>query len=197
MLMPNRCARCGDCVRACQSQALAQKEDGEVVADRSRCTLCGDCERACQREAISLVGREMSLEEHSWLRSKKTGIFYDQSGGGVTLTGGEPLFQSELAEALIDRLHQAGIKVALDTSGYAPAEVFLRLARKSDLILYDLKVMAESQHKKYTGVSNRLILRNLKALDKLGRLSGSDFPLFPGSMTARKISRLWLIFYSN
>jgi len=179
MLMPNRCARCGDCVRACQSQALAQKEDGEVVADRSRCTLCGDCERACQREAISLVGREMSLEDIV-VEVEKDRIFYDQSGGGVTLTGGEPLFQSELAEALIDRLHQAGIKVALDTSGYAPAEVFLRLARKSDLILYDLKVMAESQHKKYTGVSNRLILRNLKALDKLGRPIWIRFPFIPG-----------------
>jgi pyruvate formate lyase activating enzyme len=179
MLMPNRCARCGDCVRACRSQALAQKEDGEVVADRSRCTLCGDCERTCQREAISLVGREMSLEDLV-AEVEKDRIFYDQSGGGVTLTGGEPLFQPELAEALIDRLHQAGIKVALDTSGYAPAEVFLRLARKSDLILYDLKVMAESQHKKYTGVSNRLILRNLKALDKLGRPIWIRFPLIPG-----------------
>ena len=179
MLMPNRCARCGDCVRSCKFGALAQKEDGEVVADRSLCTLCGDCERICQREAIALVGREMTVED-ILAEVEKDRIFFDQSGGGVTLTGGEPLFQAELAEALIDRLHQVGIHVALDTSGYAPPETFLRLAGKSDLVLYDLKLMDDSQHKKFTGVSNQLILSNLKALDKTGKPIWIRFPLIPG-----------------
>jgi len=179
MLMPNRCARCGDCVRSCKFGALAQKEDGEVVADRSLCTLCGDCERVCQREAIALVGREMAVEDII-AEVEKDRIFFDQSGGGVTLTGGEPLFQPGLAEALIDRLHQIGIHVALDTSGYAPAETFLRLAGKSDLVLFDLKLMDDSQHKEFTGVSNQLILSNLKALDKTGKPIWIRFPLIPG-----------------
>ena len=179
MLMPNRCARCGDCVRRCKFGALAQKKDGEVVADRSRCTLCGDCERVCQREAIALVGREMTVEDII-AEVEKDRIFFDQSGGGVTLTGGEPLFQPELAEALIDRLHQIGIHVALDTSGYAPQETFLRLAGKSDLVLYDLKLMDDSRHKKFTGVSNQLILSNLKALDRAGKPIWIRFPLIPG-----------------
>jgi len=179
MLMPNRCARCGDCVRSCKFGALAQKKDGEVVADRSRCTLCGDCERVCQREAIALVGREMTVEDII-AEVEKDRIFFDQSGGGVTLTGGEPLFQPELAEALIDRLHQIGIHVALDTSGYAPQETFLRLAGKSDLVLYDLKLMDDSRHKKFTGVSNQLILSNLKALDRAGKPIWIRFPLIPG-----------------
>ncbi|MBP6059420.1 MAG: glycyl-radical enzyme activating protein [Candidatus Saccharicenans sp.] len=179
MLMPNRCARCGDCVRSCKFGALAQKKDGEVVADRSLCTLCGDCERVCQREAIALVGREMTVEDII-AEVEKDRIFFDQSGGGVTLTGGEPLFQPELAEALIDRLHQIGIHVALDTSGYAPQETFLRLAGKSDLVLFDLKLMDDSQHKEFTGVSNQLILSNLKALDKTGKPIWIRFPLIPG-----------------
>jgi len=98
----------------------------------------------------------------------------------VTLTGGEPLFQPELAEALIDRLHQIGIHVALDTSGYAPAETFLRLAGKSDLVLYDMKLIDDSRHKKFTGVSNQLILSNLKALDRTGKPIWIRFPLIPG-----------------
>ncbi|HRD01806.1 MAG TPA: glycyl-radical enzyme activating protein [Candidatus Saccharicenans sp.] len=179
MLMPNRCARCGDCVRACKYGALAQKEDGEVVVDRSRCTLCGDCEQVCQREAISLVGREMSIED-ILAEVEKDRIFFDQSGGGVTLTGGEPLFQPELAEALIDRLRQVGIHVALDTSGFAPEETFLWIAQKSDLVLFDLKVMDDEQHKKFVGVSNRLILKNLRALDKTGKPIWIRFPLIPG-----------------
>ncbi|MDD8020779.1 MAG: glycyl-radical enzyme activating protein [Acidobacteriota bacterium] len=179
MLMPNRCARCGDCVRVCKYQALAQKEDGEVVVDRSRCVFCGDCEAVCQREAIGLVGREVTVED-ILAEVEKDRLFFDQSGGGVTLTGGEPLFQPELAEALIDQLSRAGIKVALDTSGYAPEKTFLRLAQKSDLVLFDLKMMDGDQHRKFTGVSNRLILKNLKVLDEIGQAVWIRFPLIPG-----------------
>lgn len=180
MLMPNRCARCGDCVRACQFGALSQKSDGEVVADRSKCTLCGDCVKACQREAIGIVGQEVSVDD-ILKEIEKDRVFFDQSGGGVTLTGGEPLFQPELAEALIDSLHQRGIPVALDTSGYAPEETFLRLAKKSDLVLFDLKVMDRAKHVEYTGVSNELILKNLKALDDLHTTPiWIRFPLVPG-----------------
>lgn len=180
MLMPNRCARCGDCVRSCNYGALSQKNDGEVVADRLKCTLCGDCVKVCQREAIEIVGREVLVEE-ILSEVEKDRIFFDQSGGGVTLTGGEPLFQPELAEALIDSLHRRGIQVALDTSGYASEDIFLRLARKSDLVLFDLKIMDDSRHREYTGVSNKLILNNLKALDRNGAPPvWIRFPLVPG-----------------
>jgi pyruvate formate lyase activating enzyme len=180
MLMPNRCARCGDCLRACNYGTLSQKSDGEVAADRSRCTLCGDCVKACQREAIEIVGREVSVEE-ILVEIEKDRIFFDQSGGGVTLTGGEPLFQPELAEALIDSLHRRGLQVALDTSGYASEETFLQLARKSDLVLFDLKVMDNTKHREYTGVTNELILKNLKAIDdSSGPPIWVRFPLIPG-----------------
>ncbi|MBC7348988.1 MAG: glycyl-radical enzyme activating protein [Candidatus Aminicenantes bacterium] len=179
MLMPNRCARCGDCLRACGYGALSQDQEGQVQADRSRCTLCGDCVEACQREAIALVGREMTVDEIV-TEAEKERVFFEQSGGGVTLTGGEPLAQPALAEALIDSLKQRGIQVALDTSGYASKEVFLRLAGKADLILFDLKIMDEKKHQQHTGVSNRPILENLKALETAGRPVWVRFPLIPG-----------------
>ena len=180
MLMPNRCARCGDCVKACNYGALSQKADGEVVADRSKCTLCGDCLQACQREAVQIVGYEATVED-ILKEIEKDVIFFDQSGGGVTLTGGEPLFQPEFAEALIDELHHRGIQVALDTSGYAAENIFLKIARKSDLVLFDIKIMDEAKHRRYTGVSNKLILRNLKALDAGGSPPiWIRFPLVPG-----------------
>lgn len=179
MLMPNRCARCGDCVRACGLGALDQEADGRIQVDRTRCNLCGDCVEACQREAIAIAGREMTIEEII-AEAEKERIFFEQSGGGVTLTGGEPLAQPALAEALMDGLKQRGIQVALDTSGYASRDVFLRLAEKADLILFDLKIMDEKKHKQYTGVSNRLILENLRALETSGRPVWVRFPLIPG-----------------
>lgn len=180
MLLPNRCARCGDCVKACAYGALSQNNLGEVVADRYRCTLCGDCQRACSREAIQLVGKETALTE-ILDEIEKDRAFFDQSGGGVTLTGGEPLFQPEFAEALLDELKKRRFHVALDTSGYAPETTFLRIAGKSDLVLFDLKLMDEEKHREFTGVSNRLILQNLKALDSsAGVPVWIRFPLIPG-----------------
>ncbi|MGB4703788.1 MAG: glycyl-radical enzyme activating protein [Candidatus Saccharicenans sp.] len=179
MLMPNRCARCGDCVKACRYQALSQNGNGEVRADRSRCTLCGDCLRACQREAIDIAGRKVTVEQIV-NEAEKERVFFDQSGGGVTLTGGEPLAQPEFAGALIDSLKSRGFHLALDTSGYAPSEIFQRLAGKVDLVLFDLKIMDDPLHKKYTGVSNRIILENFRSLDQLGKPVWVRFPLIPG-----------------
>lgn len=179
MLMPNRCARCGDCLRACRFGVLSQNGTGEVLADRSRCTLCGDCVEACSREAINIVGREVSIED-ILAEAEKERIFFEQSGGGVTLTGGEPLAQADFAEALMEALKARGFHVALDTSGYASADIFLRLVAKADLILFDLKLMDEEKHKKFTGVSNHTVLDNLRKLDELGKPVWIRFPLIPG-----------------
>ncbi|MBC7363085.1 MAG: glycyl-radical enzyme activating protein [Candidatus Aminicenantes bacterium] len=180
MLLPSRCARCGDCLRACRHGVLSQEPDGEVVADHSRCTLCGDCIKACARDAIQIVGWEATIAEIV-TEIEKDRSFFDQSGGGVTLTGGEPLLQAEFTEALIDELKLRGVHVALDTSGYAPEETFLRVAGKSDLVLFDLKLMDEGKHKKFTGVSNQLILHNFRVFDSKTQVPvWARFPLIPG-----------------
>ncbi len=179
MLMPNRCARCGDCIRACRYGALSQKAEGLVVADREKCVLCGDCVMACSRQAIEIAGREWSVEEVV-AEVEKDRIFFEQSGGGVTLTGGEPMAQPQFVESLLEAFRQRGLHTALDTSGYGPEEILLRLTDMADLILFDLKIMDDKKHKEYTGVSNRFILSNLKALDNLGKPVWIRWPLIPG-----------------
>jgi pyruvate formate lyase activating enzyme len=107
-------------------------------------------------------------------------LFYEESGGGVTLSGGEPLVQIEFCRALLQRCHSLRINTALDTSGCAPEWTLLAIAKLVDLFLYDLKSMDEVCHRTYTGITNTEILRNLKRLDQLGKRTWIRFPLIPG-----------------
>jgi pyruvate formate lyase activating enzyme len=163
MHWPGRCARCYSCLQACPIAALSKDEAGAVVIDRTRCDLCGKCAEACLYDAMQIVGREMRVEEVV-AEVERDRIFYEQSGGGVTLSGGDPFVQYDFAEALVDSLRSKGLRTALDTAGMSRNGVLDRLSRKSDLILYDLKVMDESRHEAFTGVSNAPILENLKRL---------------------------------
>ena len=174
----DRCIRCGACVEACPEEALAWK-DGTVDTDRSRCNGCGMCVSVCPTGAREVVGRTVTVDNVMREVEKDT-LFYEESGGGITLSGGEPLVQPESCLALLQRCRSLGIKTALDTSGYAPEETLLAIAEFVDLFLYDLKSMDEERHRTYTGVSNTEILRNLKQLDKLGKRIWIRFPLIPG-----------------
>jgi len=119
--------------------------------------------RACPAEALEIVGREVTVTEVMAEIAKEI-IFYDQSGGGVTFSGGEPLSQPEFLYALLQECKEREIHTAVDTSGFAPSEVLSRIGESVDLWLYDLKLMDDEKHRQYTGVSNELILRNLKEL---------------------------------
>lgn len=125
------------------------------------------------------VGREVTVEEVLRLVMADE-PFYDQSGGGVTFSGGEPLFQPEFLHALLLACRQQGLHTAVDTSGYAPVEKLLKTARDAGLILYDLKLMDDRLHRKYVGVSNELILSNLKRLAAEGLEIWIRQPLIPG-----------------
>jgi pyruvate formate lyase activating enzyme len=107
-------------------------------------------------------------------------IFYDESGGGATFSGGEPLMQPDFLAALLDRCHQEQIHTAVDTTGFAPPEVFCDIAARSDLLLFDLKIMDDDAHRAYTGVSNRQILENLRSAAFSGRRLRIRFPVIPG-----------------
>jgi pyruvate formate lyase activating enzyme len=155
-----RCLRCGACVEACRHHALAMGEGGPVL-DRARCTLDGACAHACPAEAVETIGRTWSVDE-LMAELRRDVIFFDQSGGGVTFSGGEPLMQPEFLQAMLERCRTESIRTAVDTSGYAPPDVFDATAQRTDLLLFDLKHPVESQHTIYTGVSNRLILENLR-----------------------------------
>ena len=163
MHWPSRCGRCYSCLDACPKGALAKDDAGAVVVDRAKCDLCGKCAEACLYDALQIVGREMSVEDVLG-EAEKDKIFYDQSGGGVTLSGGDPFVQAGFAEALLDSCRARGIRTALDTAGLANNGVVERLAAKADLVLFDLKAMDEARHKEFTGVSNAPVLDNLKRL---------------------------------
>ena len=163
MYWPSRCSRCYSCLNACPKEALAKDAAGAVVIDRAKCDLCGKCAEACLYDAMQFVGREMSVEDVLG-EAEKDKIFYDQSGGGVTLSGGDPFVQAGFAEALLDGCRARGIRTAVDTAGFANNGVLDRLAPKADLILYDLKSMDDDRHKEFTGVSNAPVLDNLKRL---------------------------------
>jgi pyruvate formate lyase activating enzyme len=163
MHWPGRCVRCYACIKACPKEAIAKDAAGAVVVDRKICDLCGKCAEACLYDAMQMVGREMSVED-VLAEIERDKIFYDQSGGGVTLTGGDPFVQADFAEALLDGCRSRGIRTAVDTAGFSRNGVLDRLASKTDLILYDLKCMDDARHKELTGVSNAPIIENLRRL---------------------------------
>ena len=159
---PNKCIHCGECIKVCPVQALEVKED-KIVADKSRCIHCGKCIKWCCSESLHSKSLEYTadglLEEI--LKDKD---FYENSGGGVTLSGGEVITHFDLAYATALKCKEHGISVALDTCGFGPEENILRLAEVSDHILFDLKHMDPEEHKRYTGVDPHLIWSNLRAL---------------------------------
>jgi pyruvate formate lyase activating enzyme len=175
---PERCALCGDCVAACPEGALAI-QDSQVRVAAGLCERCGACVEACRVEARQMAGRRIGLAE-AVREVERDLIFFEESGGGVTLSGGEPLSQPQFAEALLDELKRRGIHTVLDTCGFARRDTFLRIAGKTSLVYFDLKLLDSLKHRMYTGVPNEPILDNLKALVEAGIPLRVRFPLIPG-----------------
>jgi pyruvate formate lyase activating enzyme len=179
MLRPSRCAKeCNECVSICPQDAVS-KDGNSIEIDRAKCDLCRKCEDVCVYEAIEVVGREVTVQE-VMEEIEKDKIFFDESGGGITFSGGEPLMQLDFLEALLKETGKKNIHVTLDTSGYVPFEDLERISDKVDLFLYDLKVIDDEKHEKYTGVSNRLILDNLRKLAEAEKSIAVRIPLVSG-----------------
>ena len=134
---------------------------------------------ACHAKALELVAKDTTVEL-VMKEIEKDMVFYEESGGGVTFSGGEPLMQPDFLYGLLKACKEKGIHTALDTCGYAKTEVLLKISEYVDLFLYDLKVISEEKHMKFTGVSNELILENLRELSCLGKNIIMRFPLIPG-----------------
>lgn len=181
MLFPSRCADdCRACVKAAPKVATS-KTGGAVAIDRSVRDAGGMARAAdaCLYDALRPVGKRVSVGDLV-AEIEKDRVFYETSEGGVTFSGGEPLFQPEFLSGLADELRARGLRTVLDTSGFAAWEVLERIARKVDLVLYDLKLMDDAGHREYTGASNRFILENLRRLSTLGRPIRVRIPLLPG-----------------
>lgn len=175
---PRKCIGCGRCVEACPEHAHAMRE-GSHAFDRSLCRLCGACAEACPSEALRTVGSETSVDEVMAEVICDT-PFYETSGGGMTLSGGEPLAQVDFTEALLARAKVAGLHTCLDTSGQAPWSAFERVAGLVDLFLYDCKATGSDRHEELAGVTNELILENLRRLHAEGARIRLRCPLVPG-----------------
>ena len=173
-----RCIACGACVKACPEGAISLTETGSV-AGPGTCARCGACAAVCFAEARGMAGREATVED-VMAEVERDAAFYEQSGGGVTFSGGEPLMQIEFLEALLRASRKKNIRTALDTCGYAPWESIDRIRGMVDLFLYDIKIVDDARHRELTGVSNETIVENLRALSRHGHDIRLRFPVIPG-----------------
>jgi len=170
---PARCIACGACREVCPTGAAGDEATGEP------CRVCGACVEACPSGARELVGRDVAPDELAD-EAARDRVFFEESGGGVTFSGGEPLAQPEFLLAVLGRLREAGIHTAVDTCGHAPPEVLLRVAAAADLILFDVKLIDDGRHLRFTGVSNRTILENFRALGQAHANLWVRVPVIPG-----------------
>ncbi len=155
----SRCLGCQTCVNSCPRGCLVMTPAGLQI-DRERCEGCGTCASKCPANAVELLGRRIGIEALV-AELLKDRVYYEQSGGGVTFSGGEPLMQPGFTAAVFSRLQAAGIHTALDTCGLASDEALNRVLPYADLVLFDIKLIDPEKHRLYTGQSNEIILRNL------------------------------------
>ncbi|MBW2523651.1 MAG: glycyl-radical enzyme activating protein [Deltaproteobacteria bacterium] len=183
------CIGCRSCIEACPEGARSLDERGAQVA-ADRCRTCGTCADECPTAAIEVAGVEWTVND-LFREIGKDRAYFRASGGGVTLSGGEPLMQPRFAQRLLERCHDDGLHTALDTCGLCGREALLRVLPACDLVLYDLKEMDDGRHRELTGQSNRRVLDNLVTVASWLRDHGDGgalwirTPLVPGA-TARE-----------
>ena len=174
----NRCVGCGQCAEVCPREAISLVES-RPVTEADKCVLCGRCVDVCVAGARQLIGRKMTVSE-VMAEVERDVIFYDQSGGGVTFSGGEPLMQPDFLLALLNRCRALNIHAAVDTSCYTEPGIVEMVAERADLFLCDVKHMNNEMHERFTGVGNNLILENIRRISKLDKKIIIRIPIIPG-----------------
>lgn len=178
MQFANRCISCGECIKICSKGAISNN-DGVIYRNAELCTMCGRCAEICCTNAIEIAGREVSVIDIV-KELEKDVIFFDSSGGGITVSGGEPLSQGEFTLDLLQRCKQMEIQTAVDTCGFGSSSMLKEISKYTDLFLFDIKLVDEERHKLHTGVSNDIVLQNLKLLSMLGKKIWIRLPIIPG-----------------
>ncbi len=177
-VFPERCIGCGECVQACRHGARFL-DGGALSFDRTLCRRCGACAEACVADAIRSIGEERSAQDV--LREvERDAPFFVESGGGVTISGGEPLLQPEFVLELLRGCADRGLSSAVDTAGNVAWPTLSEAARATDLVLFDMKALDSELHRRGTGVSNALILANLERLGHGATPIWIRVPLVPG-----------------
>jgi pyruvate formate lyase activating enzyme len=177
MFFPDRCLQCGECVSVCPHNAIVDV-NGSLETD-SQCVACGTCVPVCAADARQIAGRWMTVRE-VMQQIEKDLVFYDESFGGVTFSGGEPLYQPAFLHALLDACAERQLHTVVETCGYAHRDLLLTLSKKVDVFYYDLKIIDSEKHRKYVGVPNNEIVGNLEALAEQGNSVVVRIPVIPG-----------------
>ena len=166
---PAKCIGCGACAEVCKNDALTERQN---------CAQCGACAEVCPACAREMAGTSMAVAEilEEVLKDK---AFYETSGGGMTVSGGEPMMQFEPLMALLTAAKEKGLHICMETCGFAPAEHYKAVQPLVDLFLFDYKLTDPALHKQYTGQTNELILQNLRMLDELGAQTVLRCPIIP------------------
>jgi pyruvate formate lyase activating enzyme len=177
MYRKNLCMSCEECEKTCLQRALSFREK-QLRVDRGKCNLCGACVKACPSGALTIVGKRMSVEDVVEELARDS-AFYGQSDGGITVSGGEPLMQLGFLDAMLAACKKKHIHTAVDTSGYGSPSALMRIRNKTDLFLYDLKIMDDDKHRRFVGASNKRILENFRMLAEAGSHLLVRFPMIP------------------
>lgn len=183
----DKCIGCGACIDKCPEKchsiiSISEKDrvhNGLYRYSRQNCTKCGKCADICYAEAMRIIGKSMTVDE-VFAEIIKDNVFYETSGGGVTLSGGEPLFQPKFSIDILKRCKNSDINTCVETSGFSKPKALLEVAQYTDLFLFDIKETDIARHIEYTGVDNNMILENLSMLDKSGALIILRCPVIPG-----------------
>lgn len=172
------CIKCYRCVKVCHEGATTVTAKGSLLLDRERCTACGECAHVCPAEARAISGRTMPVGEVLDIL-RRDSLFYRNSGGGITVSGGEPTYQAEFLTELLKGCKSYGIHTALETAGYVKWVTLKQILKFVDLVLFDIKCMDNKKHKECTGVGNRLILENARRIVEEGKEMVIRYPLIP------------------
>ena len=172
------CIGCGACVQSCPYNALHMGENG-IIINREKCRKCGKCIENCPSLALKFDGWKIHYRD-AFKELMKDKVFFQESGGGVTISGGDPLVQSEFNLKLLSLCKAEGVNTAVETCLYAENSTVMKFAEVVDSFFTDIKILDEQKHKKITGVSNRIILENFEALSQIGADICVRIPLIPG-----------------